>query len=136
MNETAHPQGFYGKWPEVTWDLAEDRWLDSRSGLLLAACRSCDWIDLIGPILMKPERIREAAWVAAASHSYQCPGDPQVEFEWSGPVKEMQLITAFKERDLEDVYQTLRGNYRGKVQRNPNGATPPSPLSGGSSLLG
>ncbi len=84
-----HAPGFYGKYPEVTWDLAEERWLGNgdRSGFVLVYCDSCDWVEMSeNPVVAKPERLHVEAAIIAAQHWYECPdGDPQMECEWYGP---------------------------------------------------
>jgi hypothetical protein len=95
--KSVHPEGFYEKYPEVTWDLAEERWLghggkgppmgDGRTGVLLAECQSCGWSGCADDlVLAKPERLRVQEWITGSRHWYQCPErDPQIEFLWAGP---------------------------------------------------
>jgi hypothetical protein len=84
MNEDAHPVGHYEAYPEVTWDLAEERWLGTRgrSDVLIAYCRSCGWQSEGEQVAAKPERQRIAEFITGSQHWYQCPGEPEVEFRW------------------------------------------------------
>lgn len=82
-----HPEGFYAKYPEVTWDLAEERWLctrfpNSRSDVLLVVCRTCGWTAPGETVLAKPERRQVAEFLAEAQHWYQCPGEPRMLLYW------------------------------------------------------
>ena len=86
-----HPEGFYAKYPEVTWDLAEERWLgvrfpSSRSDVLVGAvCLTCGWSPEAGETtvaLAKPERRQVTELIIEARHWYQCPGDPRMRFWW------------------------------------------------------
>ena len=86
--QNVHPKGFYGKHPEVTWDLAEERWLTAptkrRSDILFAECLTCGWCNAVAEklILAKPERQRIAEFITESQHWYYCHGDPQMEFSW------------------------------------------------------
>lgn len=81
MNEDAHPAGFYEAYPEVTYDLAEERWLGTagRSDVLDAHCRSCGWRKW-EQVAARHQRIAE--FTAKAAHWYECPGEAAVEFRW------------------------------------------------------
>lgn len=84
MNEDAHPAGHYEAHPEVTYDLAEERWLGTkgRSDVLIANCRSCGWQSEGEQVPANPERQREAAAIIMAKHWYECPCKPDVKFRW------------------------------------------------------
>jgi hypothetical protein len=79
-----HPLGHYRVYPEVTWDLAEERWLNTRgrADYLFASCRTCGWRREPELVLTKPERRRIAEFIAECQHWYQCPGEPQMECFW------------------------------------------------------
>lgn len=98
----ARTEGYYEAYPEVNWDLAQERWLGAPRGmgprsdtLLAAVCLSCSWrSEPEEYVLAKPERLRIAEFIIESQHWYQCPGVPRVKFIWlsdlwtcpSGPV--------------------------------------------------
>lgn len=86
MNQKAHRTGFYEKYPAVTWDLAEERWLSvaGRAEVLLAAhCNSCDSTSLHDYMVRAtPERRHVAEFIAECQHWYECAGEPSMKFTW------------------------------------------------------
>jgi hypothetical protein len=77
-----HPPGFYEKYPEVTWDLAAERWRAAgRSHLLAVSCKSCGWSH-VEIVLAVPERQRVAEFILECQHWYECPGIPQITTFW------------------------------------------------------
>lgn len=85
-----HPEGFYQKYPKVTWDLGAERWttVRERSYILIAWCNSCYWHHN-EQVLAKPERLAIAEFITGSVHEYECPAKPsKVEFEWwRGPFR-------------------------------------------------
>jgi hypothetical protein len=85
----ARPEGYYETYPEVNWDLAQERWLgvrfpNSRSAILLAVCLTCSWSPESETVVAKPERRHVAEFITEAQHWYECPGVPQMKFWWLG----------------------------------------------------
>jgi hypothetical protein len=71
-----HPQGHYPKWPEVTWDIAEERYLQGRSAILTGNCAGCLWQDF-AMVLNTPERLLVAEVVMTLAHAYSCDYEPR-----------------------------------------------------------
>lgn len=92
-HKDVHPAGFYAKYPEVTWDLAEERWLgyrfpNSRSDVLTGVvCMTCGWTPDPHPgevILVLVKRRQVTELIIESQHWYQCPGEPRMKFWWLG----------------------------------------------------
>lgn len=88
-----HQRGHYPRYPDVTWDLAEERYLNAqgRSEYLGAYCYSCDW-NLSEPwqVLATPERRLVAEIQAAVAHAYSCPAQLSFHYYGSGSLIELQ----------------------------------------------
>ena len=43
MSLAERAPGSYPRYPEVTWDLAQERWQNRRTQPYMAICETCDW---------------------------------------------------------------------------------------------
>ena len=78
----ARPEGYYPKYPEVTWDLARERWLyaGNRTEMLIVRCSSCG-AEARVTVLGKNHDRQIEEFIARSQHAYSCPAG-QVECFW------------------------------------------------------